>query len=163
MESSSPDAPRSTKKLVTGETACRTASAGSEVYAGTLNYGGALRIRAVAVAGGTLLDEIARLMESASMQKTRYLRLADRAARLYAPVVHATAILAAIGWLLAGAPAHDAIVIAITVLIITCPCALALAVPTVEVVAAGALFRSRVLLNAGDAIGTHGRHRHRRV
>jgi P-type Cu2+ transporter len=140
------------QSLVTGETACRIASTGSEVYAGTLNYGGALRIRAVAVAGGTLLDEIARLMESASMQKTRYLRLADRAARLYAPVVHATAILTAIGWLLAGASAHDSIVIAITVLIITCPCALALAVPAVQVVAAGALFRSRVLLNAGDAI-----------
>lgn len=140
------------QSLVTGETSCTVVSAGSNVYAGTLNCNGALQIRALAVVGGTLLDDIARLMESASLQKTRYLRLAERAARLYAPVVHATAILAAIGWLLAGASAHDAIVIAITVLIITCPCALALAVPAVQVVATGALFRSSVLINAGDAI-----------
>jgi P-type Cu2+ transporter len=140
------------QSLVTGETAGCKASAGSEVYAGTLNFNGTLRIRARAVAGGSLIDEIERLMEAATTQRTRYVRLADRAARFYAPVVHATAILTAIGWLLAGASAHDAIVTAITVLIITCPCALALAVPAVQVVASGALFRSRVLLNAGDAI-----------
>ncbi len=62
------------------------------------------------------------------------------------------AILTAIFWLLAGRSAHDAIIAAIAVLIITCPCALALAVPAVQVVAAGALFRAKVLLGAGDAI-----------
>ena len=53
---------------------------------------------------------------------------------------------------LAGASLHDAIVTAIAVLIITCPCALSLAIPAVQVVASGALFRSGVILNAGDAI-----------
>jgi Cu2+-exporting ATPase len=67
-------------------------------------------------------------------------------------VVHATAALTCIGWLIAGYPVHDAIVTAIAVLIITCPCALALAIPAVQVVAAGSLFRSNVILNAGDAI-----------
>ena len=66
--------------------------------------------------------------------------------------MHATAALTAIGWLVAGASIHDAIVIAIAVLIITCPCAIALAIPAVQVVAAGALFRSGVILNGGDAI-----------
>ena len=47
---------------------------------------------------------------------------------------------------------HDALVTAIAVLIITCPCALALAIPAVQVVASGALFRAGVILNAGDAI-----------
>ena len=86
------------------------------------------------------------------MAKSRYVRLAERVARLYAPVVHVTAALTAVGWLAAGASVHDSMVTAIAVLIITCPCALALAIPTVQVVASGALFRSGIILNAGDAI-----------
>ncbi|MGY3533345.1 P-type E1-E2 ATPase [Bradyrhizobium embrapense] len=57
-----------------------------------------------------------------------------------------------LGWLASGATFHDAIVTAIAVLIITCPCALGLAIPAVQTVASGVLFRSGVLLNAGDAI-----------
>jgi P-type Cu2+ transporter len=84
--------------------------------------------------------------------RSRYVRLADRASRLYAPVVHAAALLTMIGWVLLGATWHDAIVTAIAVLIITCPCALGLAIPTVQTVASGAMFRAGVLLNSGDAI-----------
>jgi Cu2+-exporting ATPase len=79
-------------------------------------------------------------------------RLADRASRLYAPVVHATALLTILGWVLAGASWHDAIVTGVAVLIITCPCALGLAIPTVQTVASGAMFKAGVLLNSGDAI-----------
>jgi len=79
-------------------------------------------------------------------------QLADRASRLYAPVVHATALLTMLGWVLLGASWHDAIVTAIAVLIITCPCALGLAIPAVQTVAAGAMFRNGVLINSGDAI-----------
>jgi len=71
---------------------------------------------------------------------------------MYAPVVHATAAVTLAGWLAVGASAHDAIITAIAVLIITCPCALALAIPAVQVVASGALFRAGVILNSGDAI-----------
>jgi Cu2+-exporting ATPase len=67
-------------------------------------------------------------------------------------MVHAAAALTFAGWVLAGQSPHAAIVAAISVLIITCPCALALAIPTVQVVAASALFRSGVFLNSGDAI-----------
>jgi Cu2+-exporting ATPase len=107
----------------------------------------------VTAAGGTsLIDEIEKLLDKAAGAKSRTMRLADRAARIYAPVVHLTAALTFIGWLVAGASIHDALITAIAVLIITCPCALALAIPAVQVVASGALFRSGVILNAGDAI-----------
>src|SRR5664279_5375144 len=117
-----------------------------------MNYFGALTMRVTAADRATLLDEIERLLEKAASAKSHTMRLADRAARVYAPVVHATAALTVIGWLLAGASIHDAVVTAIAVLIITCPCALALAIPIVQVVASGALFRSGVILNAGDAV-----------
>ena len=113
---------------------------------------GALRVRVSAAAEGTLLAEITRLLDNALQARSRYVRLADRASRLYAPVVHAAALLTMIGWVLLGASWHDAIVTAIAVLIITCPCALGLAIPTVQTVASGAMFRAGVLLNSGDAI-----------
>jgi P-type Cu2+ transporter len=139
------------QSLVTGETLPINAEAGTPVYAGTFNTSGTVRIR-VAAAKGTLLDEVTKLLDHAVDARSRFMRLADRAARFYAPVVHATALVTVLAWVVAGASWHDAIVIAIAVLIITCPCALGLAIPAVQVVASGALFRAGILLNAGDAI-----------
>jgi P-type Cu2+ transporter len=138
--------------LITGETLPATAVPGSAVYAGTLVRSGALRVRVAASSENTLLAEISRLLDNAMQSRSHYLRLAERAARLYAPVVHATALLTSLGWLIAGATFHDSIVTAIAVLIITCPCALGLAIPAVQTIASGALFSSGVLLNSGDAI-----------
>ncbi|MHC2256454.1 Cu2+-exporting ATPase [Bradyrhizobium embrapense] len=140
------------QSLITGETLPAMATPGSAVFAGTLIRSGTLRIRATAASGGTLLDEISRLLDRALQARSRYLRLAERASRLYAPVVHATALLTMLGWLAYGASFHDSIVTAIAVLIITCPCALGLAIPAVQTVASGTLFSSGMLLNAGDAI-----------
>jgi P-type Cu2+ transporter len=140
------------ESLVTGETARRRVATGVVVYAGSRNFDGVLTVRVTAAGTGTLLDEVQRLLDRAIAEKSRIVRLADRAAALYAPVVHLAAALTVLGWLAAGASAHDAIVTGIAVLIITCPCALALAIPAVQVVASGALFRSRVMLNSGDAL-----------
>jgi Cu2+-exporting ATPase len=140
------------ESLVTGETARRPVSAGAPIHAGAVNFSGTLTMRVTAAGTGTLLDEVERLLDKAVTARSRYVRLADRAARLYAPVVHATAALTLLGWLAAGATIHDSIVTAIAVLVITCPCALALAIPAVQVVASGALFRAGVILNSGDAI-----------
>jgi Cu2+-exporting ATPase len=138
--------------LITGETARRKVTAGTMLYAGSLNYSGALTVRVTAAGGASLLDDIERLLERAASAKSRTRRLADRAAAVYSPVVHLTAALTLIGWWLYGAPLHDAVITAIAVLIITCPCALALAIPAVQVVASGALFKRGVILNSGDAI-----------
>jgi P-type Cu2+ transporter len=140
------------QSLVTGETDYAAAAEGAMVYAGTLNVSGTLRIRVSKAVTGTLLDEVNQLLEKATASKSQHLLLADRAAQLYAPLVHATALLTFMGWLLFGLAWQKALIIAITVLIITCPCALGLAVPAVQVVAAGALFRRSVLLNRGDAL-----------
>src|SRR6266581_2502012 len=140
------------QSLITGETLYATAEHGAAVYAGSLNISGTLRVRVSAASEGTLLAEITRLLDNALQARSRYMQLADRASRLYAPVVHATALLTMLGWVLAGATWHDAVITAIAVLIITCPCALGLAIPTVQTVASGAMFRAGVLLNSGDSI-----------
>ena len=138
--------------LVTGETMQERIGPGAQVYAGTLNVGGTLEVRVTAAHEGTLLDEVNRLVAQAADARSRYLRLADRAARIYSPIVHLAALSTCIGWILIGASAHDAIITAIAVLIITCPCALALAVPATQVVASGALFKAGLLLQAPDGI-----------
>lgn len=140
------------QSLITGETRHVSAGKGTPVYAGTMNVSGALRVKVAAAAEGTLLAEITRLLENALQSRSRYVQLADRASRLYAPVVHVTAVLTMVGWVAWGASWHDAIVTAIAVLIITCPCALGLAIPAVQTVVAGAMFRAGVLINSGDAI-----------
>lgn len=140
------------ESLITGETAARNASQGAMLYAGSINLDGTLTLRVTAAGENTLLDEVERLLDKAVKVRSRYVRLADRAAGYYAPVVHTAAALTFAGWMLAGQGAHASIITAISVLIITCPCALALAIPAVQVVAASALFRSGVFLNAGDAI-----------
>jgi P-type Cu2+ transporter len=140
------------QSLVTGETMPVAAARGARVYSGTLNISGTLRVQVTAAERGTLLDEVARMLDRALEARTHYVRLADRAAQLYAPLVHAAAFTTMIGWVALGASWHDAIITAIAVLIITFPCALGLAIPAVQVVASGALFRAGVLMNSGDAI-----------
>jgi Cu2+-exporting ATPase len=140
------------ESLITGETTPCKVRADRQVYAGSINLDGALTIRVTAAGENTFLDDIDRLLEKAVHARSRYVKLSDRIARYYAPMVHATAALTFVGWMLAGQSVHASVVTAITVLIITCPCALALAIPAVQVVAASALFRSGVFLNAGDAI-----------
>lgn len=140
------------QSLITGETAPHDVHPGQRVYAGSINLDGALTIRVTAAGENTFLDDIERLLDKAIHVRSRYVRLSDRIARGYAPMVHSAAALTLVGWILAGQSTHDALIAAISVLIITCPCALALAIPAVQVVAASTLFRSGVFLNSGDTI-----------
>lgn len=139
--------------LVTGETLPRDVCAGDEVYAGTLNIGAPVVVRVSAAAESSLLADIVGLMEKAGQGQAKYVRLADKAARLYTPVVHVFAVAAFVGWFFVGGLGwQPALLISITVLIITCPCALGLAVPAVQVLASGRLMKSGILVKSGDAL-----------
>ncbi len=138
--------------IVTGESAPRFAVAGDVVHAGTIALSGPFHIEAAAAAADSLISEIARLMQTAEQARGRYVRLADRAAQVYAPAVHILGALTFVGWMLAGAGWESALTAAIAVLIITCPCALALAVPVVQVVATARLFRDGIVLKESDAL-----------
>ena len=140
------------ESLITGETMPRAVRDGDTVYAGTVNLSGPIVTTATATEQNTLLAEIGRLMLAAEQARGRYVRLADRAARMYAPAVHALGLTTFIGWMLAGQGWEMALTAAIAVLIITCPCALALAVPAVQVAASSRLFGKGILLKASDSL-----------
>lgn len=140
------------QSLLTGESEPVNAGPGSIVHAGTLNVELPVDVRVTAIGRDTALSEIAHLMEAAGQSRSKYVRIADRASRLYAPAVHTLAALTFVGWMIAGAGVYKSLVIAIAVLIITCPCALGLAVPVAQVVAAGALMKRGVLVKDGSAL-----------
>ncbi|CAN5271901.1 cation-translocating P-type ATPase [soil metagenome] len=140
------------RSLVTGESRPESIHAGTDVIAGCLNLTNPVRVRVTAAGPDTAIAGMARLMEAAGQGRSLYVRIADRAARLYAPAVHLLAVSSFIGWMLAGAGWHQSLLIAVAVLIITCPCALGLAVPVAQVVASAALMRRGLLVKDGSAL-----------
>lgn len=138
--------------LVTGETLPVAVKEGSNLYAGTLNIQSSLRASISKPAADSLLADIVRLVEKAEKGQSFYLRIADRASRLYTPFVHIMALITFVGWYMAGLPFMECLMRATTVLIITCPCALGLAVPVVQVLAVGRLMRMGVLVKDGAAL-----------
>ncbi|MEA3390952.1 heavy metal translocating P-type ATPase [Sphingobium sp. CCH11-B1] len=138
--------------FLTGESTPVRVSAGDIVQAGALNVADPLTVEVTAAGADTVIADIARMMEEAAQGKSRYVRLADRAARWYAPCVHLLAALSFTGWMIAGAGVHQALLIAVAVLLITCPCALGLAVPAAQIVTCSALMRQGVLVKDGSAL-----------
>jgi Cu2+-exporting ATPase len=138
--------------IITGETAPQAVAFGGEVVAGASNLGGPILLRAAAASTDSFLARMAAMMDAAENARTRPRRIADRAAAVYAPIVHTIAIATFLGWGLLSGDWHAALLNAVAVLIITCPCALALAVPIVHVVAAGKLFERGILMKDGAAL-----------
>lgn len=141
------------RSILTGETDPVDVAIGADVRAGEMNLLGALTVRAVAVGRDTSLNALADLVQIAEESKSRYNSLADRAAKIYAPLVHLLALVAFVLWMwLTGGDVRHAMGIAVAVLIITCPCALGLAVPAVSTVASGQLFRRGLLVKHATAL-----------
>ena len=139
--------------LITGESLPAAVGPGERAFAGTVNLSAPLRLRVLASGDDTLLAEIVRLMEAAEQRRSRFVGLADRVGRAYAPAVHALALLAFLFWVLVGgAGVYEALLIAVAVLIVTCPCALGLAVPAVQIIACGRLMRRGILLKSASAL-----------
>ncbi|WP_371155201.1 heavy metal translocating P-type ATPase [Jannaschia sp. 2305UL9-9] len=140
------------RSLITGESLPLSATPGTAVAAGETVLTAPLTLRATAVGEDTSLRRMARAVSVAEGARNRHVALADRAARIYAPLVHGLAAAGFLGWFIATGDAHKALLVAVATLIITCPCALGLAVPAVSVAASSRLFRGGMLLKSSTAL-----------
>ncbi|MAI62066.1 MAG: hypothetical protein CBB87_06190 [Micavibrio sp. TMED27] len=139
--------------LVTGETLPQNVKKDDFVYAGTLNIAAPIKITVRKEAKQTLLSDIIDLTEKAQQYQSHYTRIADKTASYYTPIVHLIAIAAFLYWsLYVHVSWQDALMISVTVLIITCPCALGLAVPVVQVLTTSKLLKNGIILKSGDAL-----------
>jgi Cu2+-exporting ATPase len=139
--------------VVTGESLPQTVRKGDSVLAGSINGSSPLRIRATKTIERSHLAEIVRLVEQAELRRGPAVTLADGVSRIWTPAVHGVALLTLLGWwLFTDASFANALLYAVSVLIIACPCAIGLAAPAVQVVATGALLKRGILIRSGDAL-----------
>lgn len=149
------------ESMVTGESLPVHKAAGDTVIGATLNTTGTLRVRATKVGADTALAQIVKLVQEAQNSKAPGQRLADRAAFWLVFVALIGGVTTFLAWYaIVGRPVSEAILFAITVVVITCPDALGLATPTAIMVGTGlgakrgVLFKNAVALEATARIDT---------
>ena len=142
------------QSMLTGEPVPAVKGPGDPVVGATLNRNGALRFRVERVGADTVLSRIIRLVQQAQGTRAPIQRLADRISAVFVPVVISIAIATFVIWFVLGPePAYlNALVAAVTVLIIACPCAMGLAVPTAVMVSTGRGAELGVLIKGGEAL-----------
>ena len=142
------------ESMLTGEPIPVAKHAGSKVSAGTVNQTGSFLLRAEKVGAHTLLAQIVHMVSEASRSRAPIQKLADQVSAWFVPAVIATALLAFAIWAIAGpVPVlANALIVAVSVLIIACPCALGLATPISIMVGIGRGAREGVLIKDAEAL-----------
>ena len=138
---------------ITGESVPVEKTAGSAVYAGTVNGQGALEVRSTRPAGDTTLAHIIRMVGEAQHRRAPSEQWVDGFARIYTPAVMALAICVFLGPpLLWDQPFNDWIYRSLVLLVIACPCALVISTPVSIVAALTAAARQGVLIKGGQFV-----------
>ena len=141
--------------LITGESDPVMKAVGEKVTGGALNINGLLLIRTSAIGTETTLARIIRLVEDAQADKPDIQKLVDKVSAIFVPVVLMIAFFTLLAWGLFGAgdnPWEQAILNAVSVLVIACPCALGLATPTAIMAGTGVAARNGILIKNGQAL-----------
>ena len=142
------------ESMLTGESIPVEKNIGSTVIGASINKAGFIKYKATKVGKDTALAQIVKLVEEAQGTKAPIAKMADIIAAYFVPTVMALAIIATVGWLIAGESNVFALTIFISVLVIACPCALGLATPTAIMVGTGKGAENGVLIKGGEALET---------
>ena len=142
------------ESMMTGEAVPVEKKAGDHVLAGTIVREGTFRFRAGAVGQKTVLANMIRLVQEAQGSKAPVQRIVDRMALIFVPVVGTLALLTFLAWYLIGGPSclGQAVVSAVSVLVIACPCAMGLATPTALMVGIGKAAEQNILIKDATAL-----------
>ena len=138
--------------MISGENLPIPKSIDAPVTGGSLNGAGYLHIRVTAVGADTVLARMLAMVDAALTSKAPVQQLVDRIAAVFVPVVVGLAVLTIIGWTIYGADWQDALINAVSVLVIACPCALGLATPTAVMAGTGAAARNGILIKNVEAL-----------
>jgi Cu2+-exporting ATPase len=139
---------------MTGESVPVSKSAGDKVLAGTIVSKGTLRFRAEEIGQKTVLANMIRMVQEAQGSKAPVQHVVDRIALIFVPAVVGIAVLVFLLWLLIGGSQHlpQAILSAVSVLVIACPCAMGLATPTALMVGIGKAAERNILIKDATAL-----------
>ena len=142
------------ESTITGEPLPAAKTKGSQVFAGTINQQGTLKILAQKVGSQTLLSQIVARVEQALGSKPQIQHLADRISSVFVPTVVILAVASALFWTFfpLNTPTGFALTTFINVLIIACPCALGLATPTALTVGIGKGAKQGILVKDAQAL-----------
>lgn len=139
--------------IITGESQPKVKTLKDEVYAGMINLSSPIKVKITNIGKESLLGKIIELTENFEKSKNIYVRIADRLAKFYTPIVHLLALITFVIWTFYLKQGwENALLNATAVLIITCPCALALAVPIVQTITNYQLIKKAILVKSGQAI-----------
>ena len=149
-----PDAAYVDEAMITGEPVPAQKKVGSEVLAGTIPSQGKLRLRAKQIGENTALAHIIKMVQEAQGSKAPVQRIVDKAALVFVPIVAGIALLTFLAWWLIGGNGYlpQAILSAVSVLVIACPCAMGLATPTALMVGIGKAAQKQILIKDAAAL-----------
>ncbi|WP_223434236.1 MULTISPECIES: heavy metal translocating P-type ATPase [unclassified Pseudomonas] len=139
------------ESMLTGESMPVDKHPGSPVIGGTLNGSGVLTFKASRIGADTALAQIIKMVEEAQTSTAQIQRLADQVTGYFVPVVVTVALLALLGWSLAG-NFPQGLLAFIAVLIISCPCALGVATPAALMVGVGKGADNGILIRGGEVL-----------
>ena len=142
------------ESMISGEAAPVEKSAGTKVFAGTVNQRGSFEFVVDKVGSETVLAHIIKMVQEAQGSKAPVQKMVDKIAGIFVPVVIGIAIITFATWMIAGgtnAFTH-ALLASITVLVIACPCALGLATPTAIMVGVGKAAENNILIKDAESL-----------